>query len=60
MPEIDLKGSPAPGVAFAPSSVFVDGWPSGPHAILLELAAVALLWFVLKTLFNSLNRLRGA
>ena len=60
MPEIDLKGSPTPGVAFASPPVFLDGWPSGPHAILLELAAATWLWFLLKTLFGSLNRPRGA
>ena len=60
MPEIDLNGSAAPAVAFAPPPAFVDGWPSGPHAILLELAALALFWFVLKHLFGSLSRRRHA
>jgi len=58
--ENDLKGSSASRVAFAASPAFSDGWPGGPQAILLEIAAAAPLWFVLKTLFDSLSRPRGA
>ena len=60
MTKNDLNGSPASRVAFAPSVPLSDGWPGGPHAILIEIAAVALIWFVLKNLFDSLSRPRGA
>ena len=55
-----LNGSPAPCVAFAASPALSDGWPSGPHAILIEIACAALLWLVLKCLFDSLTSRRGA
>ena len=60
MPESNLNGSPAPAVAFAPLPAFVDGWPSGPHAIVLERTALALFWLVLKNLFGSLSPSRRA
>ncbi len=60
MTKIHPNGSPAPSVAFAPSPAFSDGWPGGPQAILFEIAGALLLWFVLKRLFNALNRPRRA
>ncbi len=55
-----LNGSPASGVAFTASPTLSDGWPSGPQAILIEIACAVLLWLVLKILFDSFNRRRGA
>ena len=54
-----LNGSPAPCVAFAASAALSDGWPSGPQAILIEIAGAILLWLVLQCLFGSFTRRCG-
>ena len=54
-----LIGSGAPAVAFPLAPAVSDGWP-GRQALWPEIVGVALLWLIVKLLFDTLNSPRGA